>query len=267
MPGGVHLSGARVDPQSLGPFPCYQRRLAIGRAGTEGYQRLRDPAGNELILLRRVRPLVEGDTALAPLARVRPRLLPWQNFGEAMWTIAIGREALVVLPPMPSRAVVAIEPHPRPTVLRPRTADLGQTPTLARGPHQANVNRPSDSSPNASPRAFWASECSRRCVGGAGVTTPDALSAVTVASKPNRCMNASAPLRCKRRSSRARSVALISASSCARASANVVVVVAMGDSVPVCVTIRPHPHHRPAWRAQRRPQCGRVRLPHDTSHT
>jgi len=64
---------------------------------------------------------------------------------------------------------VAIEPHPRPTVLRPRTADLGQTPTLARGPHLANVNRPSDSSPNASPRAFWASECSRRCVGGPGV--------------------------------------------------------------------------------------------------
>jgi hypothetical protein len=171
MPGGVHLSGARVDPQSLGPFPCYQRRLAIGRAGTEGYQRLRDRAGNELILLRRVRPLVEGDTALAPLARVRPRLLPWQNFGEAMWTIAIGREALVVLPPMPSRAVVAIEPHPRPTVLRPRTADLGQTPTLARGPHLANVNRPSDSSPNASPRAFWASECSRRCVGGTPPTS------------------------------------------------------------------------------------------------
>ena len=155
MPGRALFPGARVDPKSLGSFPCYQRRLAIGRAGTESYQRLRDPAGDELILLRRVRPLVEGDIALALLARVLPGLLPWQDFGEAMCTIAIDRDALVVLPPMPSGAVMAIEPHPRPTVLSPRTADLGQTPTLTCGPHLANVTGPSDSSPNASPRAFW----------------------------------------------------------------------------------------------------------------
>ena len=69
----------------------YQRHVAVGRTGANRHHRLGDPAGDELVAPRRVRPLVQADVALAGLAAVVPRSLARQNLREPMPTIAVGR--------------------------------------------------------------------------------------------------------------------------------------------------------------------------------
>ena len=102
VPREAQLSGARVGivaaaPARAPPPPPRGRSNPPPTAD----QRLSDPARDELILPRRMRPLVELDVTLAHLARVVPRLLARQHLGEAMRTVAVGRDALVVLPTMP----------------------------------------------------------------------------------------------------------------------------------------------------------------------
>lgn len=77
--------------------------------------------GNELIVPRGVRPLVELDVTLAAMASVLPGFLAGQDLGETMRPITIGRNTLVVLPPMPGRAVMTIEPNARPALPLLRT--------------------------------------------------------------------------------------------------------------------------------------------------
>jgi hypothetical protein len=135
MPGEPQSAGPRVDPQPLRSLSCHERRIAIRRATPDHLQRLSDPPRDELILARRVRTLMEVDRALARLTGVVPGLLTRQHLGEAMRTIAVGGHALVALPAMLRRTVMAVEPHPRPRVLRPRAHGLGLAPALAQRRH------------------------------------------------------------------------------------------------------------------------------------
>ena len=167
MTRGLQLCGARVGTQALRPFPGYQPHLAVGRTGTDGHQGLCDPTGNELIVPRGVRSLVELDVTLAVVASVLPGFLTGQNLGKAIRPITIGRNALVVLTPMPGRAVMAIEPNARPVVGLLRTHGLGFTPTLATRGHLANVRVASN---NRIYESNFISKCSRRCGGGTDLT-------------------------------------------------------------------------------------------------
>jgi len=68
----ARLPGPGVDPQPPCPLAGHRRRIAVGRARADRHQRLGDPARDELVLARRMRPLVEVDVALAQLAGVLP---------------------------------------------------------------------------------------------------------------------------------------------------------------------------------------------------
>jgi hypothetical protein len=72
MPRQARLPGLRVGPQPPRALTRHPGRIAVNRAGADRHQRLGDPARHELILARRMRPLVEVDVALAQLASVLP---------------------------------------------------------------------------------------------------------------------------------------------------------------------------------------------------
>ena len=122
MPREAQLPGLCVGAQPPRPLARDAGRLPVGRAGPDRDQRLGDPSRDELILPRRVRPLVEVDVPLAQLARILPRLLTRQHLREAMRTITVDRDPLVVLTTMPLGAVLTIEPDPDPAC-----SGLGQT--------------------------------------------------------------------------------------------------------------------------------------------
>src|SRR5512132_3984800 len=135
VPAEAHLAARRIDAHPPGSLARHQRRLGVRRAGSDPPQRLGDSARDELVAPRRVRPLVETDVALAGLAVVPPGLLARQHLGEPMRAIAVGRHALVVLPLMLRRTVMAVEANPRPSVLRSRTDRTGAAPALAQRRH------------------------------------------------------------------------------------------------------------------------------------
>jgi hypothetical protein len=125
--GHARLAGLGVGPQSPRPLPRHQRRPAVARPGSGGLKRLRDPPRDELVAASGARPLVQAHRPLAGLAPVMPGLLAWQQLGEAMRPLAVGRNAAVELATVARLAVLAVEAHPRAGVLgararRPRFA-------------------------------------------------------------------------------------------------------------------------------------------------
>jgi hypothetical protein len=102
-----------------------------------------------------MRPLVKAHRALPGLARVAPGLLASKQLREAMRRIAAHGHAVVELAAAARPAVVAIEAHPRPHTLRPRTR------------HPRPGSTPSPSSPTR-PRSHgrWRTECPLRSDGG-----------------------------------------------------------------------------------------------------
>ena len=136
VPREAQLARLRIDPQSLGALAGHKRRLAIAGTDADHLQRLGDPARDELVLARRVRPFVEADVALAELAVVGPRFLARQGLGEAVRRIAAGGDAAVALAAVPRRAAAAVEANPRSRMLRPRAGRLGLAPALALRRHR-----------------------------------------------------------------------------------------------------------------------------------
>lgn len=137
----AQLAGPRVDPQPPRPLARDPGRLSIRRARPDRHQRLGNPARDELILARCVRALVELDVPLAKVARILPGLLTRQHLREAMRTVPVGRDALVVLTAMPRRAVLTIEANARPNVLWPRTDRLRFAPALTTRRHRSRRER------------------------------------------------------------------------------------------------------------------------------
>jgi len=94
-----------------------QGRLAVARPGSHRHERLGDPPRDELVVASGVRSLVHTHGSLAALAGVVPSLLARQELGEAMRSVAVGRDAAVELATVVRLAVVAVEAHPRPRML------------------------------------------------------------------------------------------------------------------------------------------------------
>ena len=96
----AQLAGLGVEPKPVRAVAGNARGAHVGGASSNRVERLGDPAGDELVLARRLRALAALDPALTVLARVVPGLLPRQKLGEHV-RLASSRSAPVALAPVP----------------------------------------------------------------------------------------------------------------------------------------------------------------------
>lgn len=118
--GLAQLAGLGVEAKAPGAVAGDAGCLHVGGSSADGCERLRDPAGDELVVARRLRSLATLNPTLAVLARAMPGLLPRQQLGEDVRLAAL-RRALLALTPMAGPSVAAVQLDLRSPLLRSRT--------------------------------------------------------------------------------------------------------------------------------------------------
>lgn len=107
--GGLpNLAGLGVEAEPPGSIAGDVRGLHVGGAGADGSERLRYPAGDELVAAGGLRPVAALQVALALLAVLVPGLLAGQKLGEDM-RLATTRPALVALAAVPAPPIGPVE--------------------------------------------------------------------------------------------------------------------------------------------------------------